>query len=55
MENVFKLGILEKSNRSERLIMIVIIINIYDHGHLIGEEHKEMVLVAALEDRLGCV
>ena len=35
--------------------MIVIIINIYDHGHLIGEEHKEMVLVAALEDRLGCV
>ena len=26
-----------------------------DHGHLIGEEHEEMVLVAALEDRLGCV
>ena len=25
------------------------------YGHLLGEEHEEMVVVAALEDRLGGV
>ena len=27
----------------------------YHHWYLLGEEHEEMVVIAALEDRLGCV
>ena len=27
----------------------------HDDGNLLGEEHEEMIVVAALEDRLGCV